>query len=155
MQEVHLSNMVMGLIPEDQMHYLGGTFEDRNIEGFEGGKAFARWIAEHAPDAFVLIDTGDYLHADCDHLECETYDAFYNVWLVPSSVWAQAQEQVLAADATWREALAHCRALYMRCRSCQKYTPTTPGMYQWCPECGAGYLDAVLQEPVEADEIPF
>lgn len=117
MQKFHLCNDVRHLIPT--MHRLHDMYEDNDLEGLEEAEAFAAWLEEAAPGAFVLINTGDLIVPPCasnsdevyrQHWRaCETYDPYYGLYLVPASVWRDCSESVLAADAQWRREKNQCQ----------------------------------------------
>jgi hypothetical protein len=117
MQRVHLSNDIVHLIPEKRR--LHNMYEDNDLEGLGEAEEFATWLEEHAPGAFILIDTGDYITPECSknpddafrkHWNaCELYDPYYALYLVPVAVWRDCEEQVRAADAEWRAQKNQCQ----------------------------------------------
>lgn len=117
MQKVHLANDIVHLIPEKRrMHNM---YEDNDLDGLSEAEEFVAWLEEHAPGAFILVDTGDYITPDCSKnpddayrkhwYACELYDAYYSLYLVPSGVWRDCAEQVLAADRAWRQEKNRCQ----------------------------------------------
>jgi len=107
---IHLSNYaIRAVLQPDQYRVLGYTYEDTELELYEDGMDLAEWITSHAPGKFVIIDTGDYIHAPCNHFKCEMYDPNYRVILIPQHVWEQNEEALLQADHLWRHQWSTCQ----------------------------------------------
>lgn len=117
-QKVHLANDIVHLIPD--MHKLHDIYEDNDLDdGLQCAEQFVAWLEEHAPGAFILVDTGDYITPECSknpddafrkHWNaCELYDPYYALYLVPAAVWSDCAEQVKAADKAWRVQKNQCQ----------------------------------------------
>jgi hypothetical protein len=117
MKKVHLANDIVHLIPEKRR--LHNMYEDNDLDGLCEAEEFVTWLEEHAPGAFILVDTGDYITPECSKnpddayrkhwYACELYDAYYALYLVPVGVWRECAEQVLAAHTAWRREKNQCQ----------------------------------------------
>lgn len=98
---------------------IGYSYEDRNVESCEAAEAFAEYLNQLVPGAFVLVDTGDYLIPHCgedaagfhrtEKADCQTYDAHYWYYLVSSDDWRHQRDDVERRDAEWRAEHMKCK----------------------------------------------
>jgi hypothetical protein len=113
--EVHLSNFAADQLTDKLL--LHTMWEDTDLEGESTARERFGFINNHAPDAFVLVRTADYITAPCQvgdewpytHGNCETYDPTYCLYLVPAAVWAECSEEINRIDDEWRNEQRKCR----------------------------------------------
>lgn len=105
-KQFHLSNFAVRSVFPDPL-CIAYTYEDTEIDDYTQTQTQALAFVDQC-DA-VLIETGDYLHPDCNHFDCETYDPNYHLYLIPLQVWRQKRGEALAQDTKWREEATSCR----------------------------------------------
>jgi len=85
-------------------------FEDWTLDAYEATRCEAEWIVSNSNGAFVLVEAGpDLIIPPCRHSTCETYKPLSSLVLVPTAVWDEQKEAILAADAEWRKQALQCR----------------------------------------------
>lgn len=107
----HLSNESVYQLQKAgvKIHYLGQSWEDRNLESIQAAEALFDLLDVQTPGKFVLINTGDYFIPTCKHEKCETYDANYCLVAITAADWEQHRVAVLGFDQAWRTDRKKCK----------------------------------------------
>lgn len=107
-EQHHLSNYaVRKVFNEEQIRFIGGSYEDNNIGSITEAKNVANIISTLMPEKWVLIDTGDYITSQNGYLppeyDNEIYDPHWYYYLVAKDVFEALKEKAFEEDKVWRE----------------------------------------------------
>jgi hypothetical protein len=113
MQTIRLCSEAIARIPVQYM--LISMWEDSDLEAYEGERAFAGWLDQQVPGAFVLVERWNSVDAPCyqrhiSHYDtCGVYKPDYALILVPASTWAAVQADALGIQAEHEAAGRRCQ----------------------------------------------
>jgi hypothetical protein len=101
---------------EGNIRVICTSYEDNNIDVWADAEALFDWLNTSDPDAFVLVQTGDYIVPPCaieqNHVQCETYDNYNNRLILMARVtWDANKDRVEQIDAMWRKERMLCLSI--------------------------------------------